>query len=381
MMRSAAAEGAERGVEVDGAGPLRGRGAVDAAQQRRTRERARGVEGDRAAARVGDQHVGRARRLAAGARDGRRLRPGRAACAAGAKSAAERAATPRILGRVIPPQLRRIGEDSVTLGGDGAPPVRQDRAMRRWGPARRGARPADRAARGSRATCRSGSPISTPPRCCRHALSRALGVSTRTRRRAVGRRARPLPRARRSGCDRARPCGFDALVSFARRRREDCRSWAVPAARRRASWRKAFRAFRARWPWVEHLRRAGTSATTPASRPRPTQRRGPPVRDARRDSARAAASSAAELLDAPGHVTWLRRFQAALPHRRRCWGLHNYGDVDPRSDGRRRTEAAARRTSRAAVDHRDRRDRPPRRTATAGCAGRRRRARAGERRA
>src|SRR5687768_3513861 len=51
---------------------------------------------------------------------------GAAAWAGGAKSAAERTATPRILGRVIPPQLRRIGEDSVTLGGPRAPPSRGD---------------------------------------------------------------------------------------------------------------------------------------------------------------------------------------------------------------------------------------------------------------
>src|SRR5262245_26211202 len=47
----------------------------------------------------------------------------------------------------------------------------------------------------------------------------------------------------------ARDRGFDALVSFGRRRGEDCRSGdcGLPSE---AEMRAAFIAFRARWPWV-----------------------------------------------------------------------------------------------------------------------------------
>ncbi len=123
----------------------------------------------------------------------------------------------------------------------------------------------------------------------------------------------------------ARTLGLDALVSFAHRRGDDCRSGScrLPGA---GELRDAFRAFRARWPWVEAFGawNEGNHASQPTA--------ADPEGAARLYETLAATCPdcrilAAELLDTPGMLTWLRRFQATLHSTPALWGLHNYGDV------------------------------------------------------
>lgn len=122
----------------------------------------------------------------------------------------------------------------------------------------------------------------------------------------------------------AHGAGYDVLVSFERRRGETCpHACRLPTAE---AMRAAFEAFRARWPQV-------TAFSTWNEGNHPGQPTAPdPAGAARLYETLAAACPtcrilAAEVLDTPGMVTWVRRFRDALPSPPRLWGLHNYGDV------------------------------------------------------
>ena len=148
-----------------------------------------------------------------------------------------------------------------------------------------------------------------------------------------------------------RRTGIEPLVSFGHRHGEDCRGGpcGLPSA---AEYRRAFAAFRDRWPRATRSRR-GTRATIRASprpaipRPRATTRvaRGlPAVPRARRRGRRH-----------PRHDDLARRFQARLGRRPALWGLQNYGDVTRRRDDA--TQAMLARRRRRRVADRDRRAR------------------------
>ena len=123
----------------------------------------------------------------------------------------------------------------------------------------------------------------------------------------------------------ARVHGLDALVSFERRRGEDCRTdpCRLPTMDELA---EAFEAFRARWPWVS----AFGAWNEPNHPSQPTA--ADPAAAARLYETLAAVCPgcrilAAEPLDTPDMLPWLRRFAAALSEPPALWGLHNYGDV------------------------------------------------------
>ena len=123
----------------------------------------------------------------------------------------------------------------------------------------------------------------------------------------------------------ARDRGFDALVSFGRRRDEDCRSGRCRLPTE-AEMRAAFTAFRTRWPWVTAFGtwNEGNHASQPAA--------DDPAATARLYETLAGVCPecrilAVELLDSPNMLPWLGRFRAALDSEPRLWGLHNYSDV------------------------------------------------------
>ena len=91
---------------------------------------------------------------------------------------------------------------------------------------------------------------------------------------------------------------------------------------------RAFRAFRARWPWVRTI-----GVWNEANhRSQPTFRY--PEQAARyfnivRKRCRGCRVVAADVIDDPNMVRWLGRFQA-VARGARLWGLHNYRDSNPR---------------------------------------------------
>ncbi len=123
----------------------------------------------------------------------------------------------------------------------------------------------------------------------------------------------------------ARELGLDAVVTFGPRPGEDCQPGpcALPSV---DAMRAAFRAFRARWPWVtafgawnedNHPAQPTANAPTAAAR----------LYETLVDVCPHCRIMAAELLDIDNMLGWLRRFRAALTSEPALWGLHNYGDV------------------------------------------------------
>ena len=125
----------------------------------------------------------------------------------------------------------------------------------------------------------------------------------------------------------ARAAGVDILVSFGAAHPSACpaRPCKLPTARQ---FTRAFRAFRARWPWVRTI-----GAWNEANhRSQPTFRY--PEQAARyfniaRKYCRACRVVAADVIDDPNMVRWLTRFRS-VARGPRIWGLHNYRDSNPR---------------------------------------------------
>jgi hypothetical protein len=123
----------------------------------------------------------------------------------------------------------------------------------------------------------------------------------------------------------ARLAGVDPLVTFDHEGGADCRivRCHLPTP---AEMRTAFRAFRARWPFV-HTFSTWNEANHPGQ---PTV--GRPEAAARLYEALVAECPdctivAIEVLDISGMEDWLGDFRSALSSSPRLWGLHNYGDV------------------------------------------------------
>ena len=116
----------------------------------------------------------------------------------------------------------------------------------------------------------------------------------------------------------ARALRLDALVSFERRRGEDCRAGPcrLPTTDELTT---AFEAFRARWPWVSTFGRnepdhpSQPTAAAPAAAAR--------LYETLADLCPGCRILAAEPLDTPDMLTWVRRFSAALSAPPALWGL------------------------------------------------------------
>jgi hypothetical protein len=125
----------------------------------------------------------------------------------------------------------------------------------------------------------------------------------------------------------ARVAGVEPLVSFGAAHPSNCpsRPCKLPST---AQFTRAFKAFRARWPWVRTI-----GAWNEANhRSQPTFRY--PEQAARYfNVVRARCSGcrvvAADVIDDANMVRWLTRFRA-VARSPRLWGLHNYRDSNPR---------------------------------------------------
>jgi Glycosyl hydrolase catalytic core len=123
----------------------------------------------------------------------------------------------------------------------------------------------------------------------------------------------------------AQAAGVDPLVTFAKEDGVDCRSTRcrLPSA---SEMRNAFRAFRARWPFVRTFstwNEANHPGQPTADRPDSTAR----LYDALAAECPDCTIVAVEVLDISGMESWLSSFRRALSSSPRLWGLHNYGDV------------------------------------------------------
>jgi len=126
---------------------------------------------------------------------------------------------------------------------------------------------------------------------------------------------------------RARAEGVDVLVSFGAAHPSACpqRPCKLPTAR---EFTRAFRAFRARWPWIRTI-----GVWNEANhRSQPTFRY--PEQAARyynivRKACRGCRIVAADVIDDANMVRWLTRFRS-VARSPRIWGLHNYRDSNPR---------------------------------------------------
>jgi hypothetical protein len=127
--------------------------------------------------------------------------------------------------------------------------------------------------------------------------------------------------------DVARQNGVEVLVSFSRAGGSKCprRPCKLPST---SSYRKAFRAFRRRWPevrlispWNEANHRSQPTFRNP--------RRAAAYYNVVRSNCRGCTIVAADVIDERNMVSWLRVFKRSA-RRPRLWGLHNYKDTNPR---------------------------------------------------
>jgi hypothetical protein len=125
----------------------------------------------------------------------------------------------------------------------------------------------------------------------------------------------------------ARLAGVEPLVSFGAAHPSSCprRPCKLPTT---GEFNRAFRAFRARWPWVRTI-----GVWNEANhRSQPTFRY--PEQAARyfnivRKRCTGCRVVAADIIDDANMVRWLVRFRS-VAHGARLWGLHNYRDSNPR---------------------------------------------------
>jgi hypothetical protein len=128
----------------------------------------------------------------------------------------------------------------------------------------------------------------------------------------------------------ARAANVEPLVSFGHSRTE---RRSIPSPGR---FLFEFRRFRARYPWVEEFatwNEANHCGEPTCHRPRLVAAY---YKQLRREC-RECRILAAEVLDAPNMVSWVRRFKRAAHAEPRYWGLHNYIDAN-----RRRTRGTRR---------------------------------------
>jgi hypothetical protein len=123
----------------------------------------------------------------------------------------------------------------------------------------------------------------------------------------------------------ARAAGARPLVAFSYTVSDHCDFPCVAPGV--AAYERAFRAFRARYPWVRDI----TPWNEANHQSQPTFRfpeRAAAYYGVVRRLCRGCRITAADLLDSSNMEPWLRRFLRAAPGRPRLWGLHNYVDVN-----------------------------------------------------
>lgn len=122
---------------------------------------------------------------------------------------------------------------------------------------------------------------------------------------------------------RAQATNARVMVAFGRSRVSSKRR-VLPTPSR---YRAAIRAFMRRWPQVTTF--TAWNEANHCSQPTCNQpARAAAYFDAVRTQCRRCTVVAADVLDVPNMISWLRRFRAAARHRPRIWGLHNYLDAN-----------------------------------------------------
>jgi hypothetical protein len=121
----------------------------------------------------------------------------------------------------------------------------------------------------------------------------------------------------------AKAAGVRVMVTFGHSRARS-RAKQLPSV---ARYRRAFRAFRRRWPEVRTFvawNEANHCSQPTCHRPE----RAAAYFDAIRSACPRCTVVAADVLDSKRMAPWLRAFRRAARHRPRIWGLHNYIDAN-----------------------------------------------------
>ena len=123
----------------------------------------------------------------------------------------------------------------------------------------------------------------------------------------------------------ARGAGVTPLVAFSR-------NWRPSGQRRLPAlrlYRKSFRLFRARYPQVRDFaawNEANHTSQPTANKPKAAAR----YYKAMHKACRRCRVIAADVLDSPDAIRWVRKFRRYAP-KARLWGLHNYKDANDRT--------------------------------------------------
>jgi hypothetical protein len=131
----------------------------------------------------------------------------------------------------------------------------------------------------------------------------------------------------------SRAAGVRPLVAFTRNWRPGGQH-TLPSLK---VYRKSFRTFRARYPWVRDFsawNEANHTMQPTAKNPRAAAR----YYNALRRDCRSCRIVAADVLDSGNMLTWIKQFKRYAP-KARLWGLHNYKDAN---DGTNSTRALLR---------------------------------------
>src|SRR3954463_9181951 len=122
----------------------------------------------------------------------------------------------------------------------------------------------------------------------------------------------------------AHSAGVSPLIAFGRDWRPSGQ-YKLPSTK---LYRNSFRAFRARYPWVRDFsawNEANHTAQPTANKPKAAAR----FYLAMHKACPSCHVIAADVLDSPDSLAWIKRFKRYAPHAR-LWGLHNYKDANDR---------------------------------------------------
>jgi hypothetical protein len=134
----------------------------------------------------------------------------------------------------------------------------------------------------------------------------------------------------------AHDAGVNPLVAFTRNWRPSGQ-YRLPPLK---LYRRSFRTFRARYPWVRDFsawNEANHTSQPTANKPQAAAR----LYNTMRRDCRACTIVAADVLDTPTMVAWVKRFRRYAPTAR-LWGLHNYKDANDRKGTTRKLLRAVR---------------------------------------
>jgi hypothetical protein len=134
----------------------------------------------------------------------------------------------------------------------------------------------------------------------------------------------------------AHAAGVSPLIAFGRNWRPSGQ-YKLPPMK---LYRKSFNTFRARYPWARDFsawNEANHTAQPTASKPKAAAR----FYLAMHNACASCHVIAADVLDSPDSLDWIKRFKRYAPHAR-LWGLHNYKDANDHTNTTRKFLRAVR---------------------------------------